>query len=274
MKTNAKGNTIVTPTAEQVAYAAEVISKLEAMSNERFDWEEGEYKTANQRLYKILADCQKVYVEEFLNVKDEDRRRHLRKEIEECLKKQGVKTQSRSETLTLFVRMVFKSDRQRTYSYVVAIKAAIAANVHYTALPEYIESQGGIEDIRIKTPLSEKTKANHQKREEANKLISQEMEIAKIKPLATVACKVEPSTKKVLLAGVVNADGQIDITGVLEDVSDGFEAQFIGNLAKQYLKRKDEQDRANREAEKLKEQSVTQYEAAKFASNFGELVAA
>ncbi len=274
METNAKGKTDVTPTAEQVAYAEQVISKLEAMSSERFDWEEGVYKTANQRLYKILAECQKVYVEEFLNVKDEDRRRHLRKEIEECLKKQGVKTQSRSETLTLFVRMVFKSDRQRTYSYVVAIKAAIAANIHYSSLPEYIEDKGGIEDIRIETPLSDKAKANQQKREEANKLIMQGMEIAKTKPLATVACKVEPSTKKVLLAGVVNAYGEIDITGVLEDVSDGLESQFIGNLAKQYLKRKDEQDRANLEAEKLKEQSVAQDEAAKFASNFGELVAA
>jgi hypothetical protein len=251
MNAQAQTKTTLVPSATAVAHAADVIAKLETFSTLRINWEGGEYKTANQRLYEILGQCHKTYKEDFLDVEDEDSRRHLRKQIEDTLRSQGVGMQSRTETLTLFVKMVFKSDRKRTHAYAYAIKAAIAAQIPHTQLAAFIEAEGGIEEIRLNAPTSEKAKANQKKRADSVSQIKQEIELAKVNPLATVSCKIDPSTKKVLLEGVVNSNGGIDITCVLQEIPDSFYEQFINQLAKQKIIRQEKLAQANKEAEEL-----------------------
>lgn len=262
MNTNAKNQAVATPSDKDIAFASDVIAKLETISAVRLSWEEVEFKTANQRLYQILSNCQRIYVEQFLEVKDENSRRHLRAEIEQRLKAEGIGMQSRTETLTLFVKMVFKSDRQRTHSYAYAIKAAIAEGVNYKDLSSFIESKGGIEEIRLEKPLSDKAKARQQKREEAINHVKQEIELAKLNPLATVHCNIDPSTRKVLLAGVVNANGSIDVTSVLQDVPESMEMQVITQLAIEHLARKEKQEQQNLEAERNRAQVIAQAQVA------------
>jgi hypothetical protein len=247
------------PAVRQAVAAA--MSGLEALSSECMDWEANEFKTANQRLYGILAKCQYIYTEKFIHTKNDDERRYLRQEIKSKLQSIGINPQERTNVLTMMVRLVFKSDRQRTHAYAYAISAAIADKIHHENLAAYIEEKGGIEEIKKTIPLSEKAEEAQKKRETAANIVRSEIEQAKSEPIATISCPLEKSTTKVLLTGVVNASGQIDITSVLQEYSEGLERQLVQLLARQHIEKEEQNKRASEEADTLKQKIASQEQA-------------
>jgi len=78
------------------------------------------------------------------------------KAMKPVLEQAGIKVQKNTLTLGVFVRYVFRTDRQRAYNYTNVIKAAIQEGVEAGKLVEFIEANGGIEEIKKKTVLSAK----------------------------------------------------------------------------------------------------------------------
>lgn len=80
--------------------------------------------------------------------------------------------QTNTTVLGLFVRYVFRTDRQRAYNYTSALQAAISAEVKPANLAQYFADQGGIEECKKQFVKSEKT-------------IAKEDQIATAMPLVT-----------------------------------------------------------------------------------------
>lgn len=138
----------------ELAYvkASTLMLKLEQLSDQRAEFEKNELARTNQRLYEILAE---VY-EQYEAVKSE--RSYLiavTKVLTDNLKSKGQRVQDNTLVLALFVRMVFKSDRQRIHTYTRAIQAAHEDGVGPKEFAAYVTAQGGVEECRVKTKQTE-----------------------------------------------------------------------------------------------------------------------
>jgi hypothetical protein len=138
-----------TPSATNVAFANDAVATLDALRAKRITWEATDYKKANEGLYDLLAQCKKLFDEQFVKATD-DNRKTLRMDLEAKLKADGLKAQRNTTTLTMFVRYVFGNDRKRAHAYTYVIKAAISYDVAAENLPAYITNEGGIEEIKRK----------------------------------------------------------------------------------------------------------------------------
>jgi hypothetical protein len=74
------------------------------------------------------------------------------------LKARGVKVQSNSPALTVFVRFVFNSDRKRAYNYASTLMAAVQAEIEPAKLAEFIESKNGVEECKKQYKMKDETK--------------------------------------------------------------------------------------------------------------------
>lgn len=151
------------------AYAGTVLLSLNKLVQQREQFEQNEYARSNACLYEIHTGVYGNYVEARGN------RGVLKatvKAMKAELELQGAKVQTNTTVLGLFVRYVFRTDRQRAYNYTCALQAAIAADVKPANLAQYFTEQGGIEECKKQFVKSEKT-------------IAKELQIAKAMPLVT-----------------------------------------------------------------------------------------
>ena len=118
-------NAATTVQAAAIAFAAATVQKLDALAQRRQQWEATAFAKANEGLYAILADCQEIYEQQFLNAGESDQRA-LRSDLKSRLEAAGVKVQRNTTTLTMVVRFVFGSDRKRAHGYNYVLKAAIS----------------------------------------------------------------------------------------------------------------------------------------------------
>jgi hypothetical protein len=91
-----------------------IVQQLDALCAARQNWEATDYKKANEGLYGILANCQDVFEGRYLKA-NEAARAELRQELTNKLTAANVKVQKNTNTLTMFVRYVFNSDRKRAH---------------------------------------------------------------------------------------------------------------------------------------------------------------
>ena len=111
----------------------------------------------------------------------------LRSELIARLSEMKIKTQKNSPTLTLFVRYVFSSDRKRAHGYSYVLNAAISHGITAAQLPQWIVSEGGIEEIKRKMVQSDESKERQAKRKQAKDTAEQMIAEAHVNPIATVA---------------------------------------------------------------------------------------
>lgn len=151
------------------AYAETVLLSLNKLAQQREQFEQNEYARSNACLYELMTGVYSNYVEAREN------RGVLKatvKTMKAELELQGAKVQTNTSVLGMFVRYVFRTDRQRAYNYTSALQAAIAANVVPANLAQYFAEQGGIEECKKQFVKSAKT-------------IAVEEQIAKAMPLVT-----------------------------------------------------------------------------------------
>ena len=130
-------------TAQPVAQTK--ATKLSEMEAKRQQWETTAYRTSNQQLYAVLADC--LAYGEALPVAEAKQRT---KDLEEHFKLRGYVVKSDSPLLTRVVKAVFGNvDRRRISTYSLVLRSAKAANVLPTNLAQWIEDNGGIQEIKL-----------------------------------------------------------------------------------------------------------------------------
>jgi hypothetical protein len=239
------------PSAMNIAVADSIVQSLDALSMARDSWEQTTFKKANEGLYDLLSQCLAVFETKFIKGTKDDQRT-LRSELIARLSEKKIKTQKNSPTLTLFVRFVFSSDRKRAHGYSYVLNAAISHEVTAAQLPQWIVSEGGIEEIKRKMVQSDEAKDRQVKRTQAKDTAEQLIAEAHVNPLATVAVDgFVPKQRNIMLA-VGDVNGKFNVTYVLTDVSDSLYNALLKQAAKKIVEA-DEQDNAlMTEASKLK----------------------
>lgn len=127
---------------------AESLKMIEA---KRMEWESNAYRTSNQQLYSVLADC---YYYAYMKL-DKKLAKQREWEIAQLLKIRNYIVKRDSPLITRVVKAVFGNiDRRRISTYSLVLRAAKIANVSADDIPAWIEAQGGIQEIRVKKSVT------------------------------------------------------------------------------------------------------------------------
>ena len=125
--------------------AANIIAKANYLVKQREDFEQNEFARSNQRLYQILAEVLDMYLEA-------SKSKTLLKDsvalLKSALQSDNVRVQTNTLALTLFVRYVFGTDRQRSLNYSRTLQAAIQQGITSKQLAQFIEDCGGVESCK------------------------------------------------------------------------------------------------------------------------------
>ena len=120
----------------------EVLRNMEAR---RVAWEQGAYKTSNQALYGILAECLAFACE--LTTNESKARNSM---LESFYKERGYQWRMETPLVTRIVRAVFGNlERSRINTYSLVLREAQRCKVAYLDLAQWIEERGGLQSIRL-----------------------------------------------------------------------------------------------------------------------------
>ena len=132
--------TTATPTA--TLPLTQVLANLET---ERITWEEGVYRTSNQALYAVLAKCLAI-----AQADTPELAKQRNAGLEAFFKQRGYFYKKDAPAATRVVKAVFGAvDRRRLSTYSLVLREAIKQKVLAADLPEWIESKGGIQEIKL-----------------------------------------------------------------------------------------------------------------------------
>lgn len=134
-----------------------IVGTLELLSSEREDFELNEFARSNKRLYDILSKVLATY--EAASV-DKALFAETKHQLKVHLVSVGCRVQENTKDLALFVRAVFRTERQRVFNYTNALEAAISRQICSGDLCEFIEKQGGIEECKKLSPSVSAASAN------------------------------------------------------------------------------------------------------------------
>lgn len=135
------GIPVVSPTATNVA--SKTLFDLES---NRKQWESTAYRTSNQQLYSVLADCLAYGGD--LPI---DQAKARNAELAEFFSSRGYSVKSDSPLLTRIVKAVFGNvDRRRISTYSLVLRTAKADEILPKDLAQWIEDSGGIQEVKLK----------------------------------------------------------------------------------------------------------------------------
>ena len=156
--TPATTNVLLTDKSTSNSIVVNASQSLVAMESSRITWEQGAYRTSNQALYAVLAECLAFCGE--LVIGDAKQRSFA---LEAFYKERGYKYKKDHPLATRVVRAVFgEINRRRISTYSLVLRQAQKENISIANLASWIEQRGGIQEIslgRSATYVSPKTKA-------------------------------------------------------------------------------------------------------------------
>ncbi|ACK53840.1 hypothetical protein [Thauera aminoaromatica] len=234
-----------TTNAHADLFANTTVASLDAIHTRCAAWTDNEYKTATDILYGLLADCLKLYDENFINAKDAERKK-LRLDLTAALNERGIKVQSNTTMLTMFIRYVFNSDRKRANRYVSVLTAAKSHGVTHDGLANWLRDNGGIEEVRRQIKKSEEAIKKAADLDKSKNATLADIETNTAKPLATFEFAGATKNHAIFLARP-KLDGTVDVVAALLDVDDTIYNQLLTRIAKQNLETAHAQNRDNAE---------------------------
>lgn len=138
---------------------AQPLTKVLAdLETERETWEQGAYRTSNLALYSVLAKCLAI-----AQADTPELAKQRNAGLEAFYKQRGYSYKKDAPPATRVVKAVFGAvDRRRLSTYSLVLREAIKQKVLATQLAEWIENNGGIQEIRLSqsaTYIAPKVKA-------------------------------------------------------------------------------------------------------------------
>jgi len=252
--TNAKAAKFFSPSSDNLAYAAMTVQSLDALAAKRETWESTDFKKANDGLYSLLADCLDVFNGQFVNALDAERKT-LRMQLTGRLKAAGIKVQSNTTTLNMFVRYVFGSDRKRAHGYAYVLSAAIAESIEPVLLADWIRQSGGIEKIKRKMVRSEESQLKQQKLQAEQSAVLADFAQADTQDLQRVNVGAMSGEYGLILVKP-NPDGSVSVLESLSDISEGLFNELVRRIAKDRVENNATRAQLNAEADALKAKSA------------------
>ena len=188
-----------------------VRNHFEQLAVEREAWESTVYRTNNEQLYVLLQKCFQTYQ---AMSGGEDEAVNLRKGLADYINTKGYKFHVGTHSLVKIVKCVFGNDRRRVSAYGIVLRTALAKNISVLDIPEFIQSQGGVEEIRLaKSPNAITAKLKAQAGAEA--VQSSNLGVFASNSLAS---KLDAGNigKSLVLIGTWQADGSIIVRSVVQ----------------------------------------------------------
>lgn len=169
--------------SDNVVLAAQaIVNKADALVKTREKWQQNEYARSNARLYEILADVLRMYEQ----VKDDKQlRAETVKQMKQQLQAAGVRVQMNTLAITLFVRYVFRTDRQRAMNYSRTLQAALAEGISAERFAQFVEDSGGVEQCKKQYTKSQTVVAKEKAIADAMTLVEEQLANSELTPLAT-----------------------------------------------------------------------------------------
>jgi hypothetical protein len=147
---------------ELPAAPASEAAELKKLESKRINWETTVYRTSNQQLYSLLADCL-----EYGRPMEVAEAKIRNKELMAFFEERGYETKRESHLFNRIARAVFgEVDRRRISTYSMVLRSAQKAGITAANLAEWIEAEGGVQRIKLKrsaTYVSPKQKADKAK---------------------------------------------------------------------------------------------------------------
>lgn len=206
---NASVNVVVSDTT--AARKSAPIAELKSMETARISWETTELAASNNRLYSILAQAYSFYL-----VMKQDQSKDVRKTqleaIENFIAERNYTFTPSTHDMTRVVKCVFGTDRRRVSAYSIALREALRQEVAAADLIEFLEDNGGVEQIRLggTKPLSQTKRAERVKDEVV------ERELGKIKfDASTIAVDADWTDKQVVIIATYLPTGEFAANAVI-----------------------------------------------------------
>ena len=153
------------PDAEFVelpAAPASEAAELKKLESKRINWETTVYRTSNQQLYALLADCL-----EYGRPMEVAEAKIRNKELMAFFEERGYAVKAESPLFSRIAKAVFGNiDRRRISTYSLVLRSAQKAGITAANLAEWIEQRGGIQEVKLArsaTYVSPKQKADKAK---------------------------------------------------------------------------------------------------------------
>lgn len=189
--------------------ALELFEQLEDYKKQRKVWEDTLLKHSNNMLYEIIAKCLHLYQQVISD-------KALNRQLRQLLENKNFTITDGTSLATVVVRYVFGNSCSSTYAYANVLKTAHAANIDALALPNWIISQGGIENIR-KSKSKLKLPSKSELKDSAIEVYASKKPIAKI------------SSKSSNLAPNENAKHSFSAALVRQSQNGSFEIVYASN---------------------------------------------
>lgn len=194
----------ITTTASTTTQAA--ATGLVALEEKRKLWETTVYRTSNQQLYALLAECLAYGGE--LSFEQAQQRSKV---LSDFCQSRGYAVKKDSPLLTRIVKAVFGNvDRRRISTYSLVLRSAKASNVLPTDLAQWIEQNGGVQEIKLARSasyISPKVKAE---KVQATLATAGSLAVVKTEALAQLA-DADYMGQECVLVAVQQADGSFAV---------------------------------------------------------------
>ena len=162
IKLDARSKVIV----EKPTVALTPIGRLQSMEQTTRNWETTELAASNKRLYSIMTDVY-TYYQTMKSDPIKETRAQYANDLEKFIEQRKYMFAPSSHDMTRVVKCVFGADRRRVSAYSIALREALNQKVSTKDLVDFIEQNGGVEQIRLggTKPLSAKVRAGKVKDE-------------------------------------------------------------------------------------------------------------
>ena len=192
----------------------EVTAHLQELETRRIAIDEGVMRRANTALYNLLADCLAVATLAALLDPDNVRAR----EIDAFLEARKLKPGKDEPLFSKVITAVFgKLHPSRIGSYRTTLKAACAAGVTAAQLPSWIESQGGIQEIRLASTGNGREQASEMSSLALDYLLDRGSVFAVQSDELSKQTSIESNGKEVVLVATKKHNGTFMVHAVVED---------------------------------------------------------
>ena len=192
----------------------------------------------NEELYGILDSVYALYC-----VAKHKCMRECTQMMSRRLRERGVRVQTNTPALTLFVRYIFNSDRKRAYNYAQTLMAAEHAGIEPGNLATFIKANHGVEECR-KEVL--KSSDNIKREEKLSQAYDNSRSAFEVQPAITTitipkaSSAIANGAQFVFLIARARGNNEFDVLGAVPKTTAALERAAITEFAKFALDREAE----------------------------------
>lgn len=198
---------------------ADFQNRVNTICTKRSTWQQTQFKSANDALYNLLGEIYDIS-QQFNNSSEFDAQKYDWL-LSECNTK-GVKLNKKPTFLQLLVKYVFTdndTDSRRISSYARVLNAATqSSEVNCSAdVAKFIRKYGGVEEIRAS--LAKNTKTPLQRAASGRSILFNNKTLTTVSTAETTQFVAKSKDKIVLLVGVINAQGKVDVKHICYEIA-------------------------------------------------------